>query len=262
MTEEFDLERGNWMSWFLSMKGHEIFSEIDEEYALDKFNLTGLMLNDPTYFQDALALITDTFDEHEKLYREFEKDRQRRNRVIATALQMYGLIHARYILTTAGMKKMQHKFQHAQFGKCPRTFCHKQALLPCGLHDMPHTSGLKLFCPKCEDLYEPMDARHQFIDGAWFGSTFAHLFLLSFKDYTPEKPEEVYIPKLFGFKLHSTSQLYTYRNLGSTPVGDIKNPLVLNHHRWNPSNERTCVLTKQEEVTHSSRRRPSPNTVV
>jgi casein kinase II subunit beta len=208
ITDEFDLEERSWMEWFLSLKAHDILVEIDEEYALDKFNLTGLMLDDPTYFQDALALITDTLEEHEKLRQGFEREKHRHNRVITTALQMYGLIHARYILTPAGMKKMLTKFQRGVFGKCPRTLCQNQVMLPCGLYDTPRSGGLKFFCPSCEELYEPINRRYQVIDGAYFGSTFPHLFLLTYREHVTKNPKEVYIPKIFGFKLHPSASFH------------------------------------------------------
>lgn len=47
-----------WLEWFLSLKGSEYFCEIEEEYILDRFNLTGLY-TEVTHFSDALDLITD-----------------------------------------------------------------------------------------------------------------------------------------------------------------------------------------------------------
>ncbi|ETO11216.1 hypothetical protein RFI_26161 [Reticulomyxa filosa] len=42
------------------------------------------------------------------------------------------------------------------------------------------------------------------IDGAYFGTTFAHLFFLVFPELKPEKSKEHYKPRVFGFDLHST----------------------------------------------------------
>lgn len=47
-----------WISWFLSSKGNEYFCEVEEEYILDRFNLTGLNTEVSNYAQ-ALDLITD-----------------------------------------------------------------------------------------------------------------------------------------------------------------------------------------------------------
>ena len=46
------------------------------------------------------------------------------------AMQLYGLIHARYILTTHGLAAMHHKYLHGGFGKCPRHLCAQQNVVP------------------------------------------------------------------------------------------------------------------------------------
>lgn len=48
-----------WISWFLSAKGNEYFCEVEEDYILDRFNLTGLN-NECTHYSQALDLITDS----------------------------------------------------------------------------------------------------------------------------------------------------------------------------------------------------------
>jgi casein kinase II subunit beta len=49
-------------SWFLASKGNEYFCEVDEEYIVDRFNLTGLNAEVQGY-SGALELITDTAGE-------------------------------------------------------------------------------------------------------------------------------------------------------------------------------------------------------
>ncbi len=44
------------------------------------------------------------------------------------------------------------------------------------------------------------------IDGAFFGTTFASLFFISFEELVPSGIKEAYIPKAFGFKIHSSSK--------------------------------------------------------
>ena len=116
---------------------------------------------------------------------------------------LYGLIHARWILTVGGLEKMvrtcilalpssihHHFFQVAKymccdFGRCPRVFCHSHPLLPVGLVDVPFEKSVKLYCGRCEDIYTPRASRHSSIDGAHFGTTFPHLFYLVYPSLMP-----------------------------------------------------------------------------
>ena len=43
------------------------------------------------------------------------------------------------------------------------------------------------------------------MDGAYFGTTFAHLLLMSYPALRPSsrRPSPEYIPRVFGFKVHS-----------------------------------------------------------
>jgi hypothetical protein len=125
--------------------------------------------------------------------------------VEAAAEVLYGLIHARYVLTARGLAAMADKFKGCDFGRCPRVFCNSQPCLPVGLSDLPRQSTVKLFCPKCEDVFYPRSKYHGNLDGAYFGTTFPHLFLLTYAQLRPFKPAESYMPRVFGFRIHSSA---------------------------------------------------------
>lgn len=67
--------------------------------------------------------------------------------VVETAAEMlYGLIHARYILTSRGMAAMHEKYKKGEFGTCPRVLCAGQPCLPVGVVDVPRQSTVKACC--------------------------------------------------------------------------------------------------------------------
>lgn len=105
---------------------------------------------------------------------------------------------------------------------------------------MPGVDTVKLFCPNCNDIYTPSSSRFSGVDGAFFGTTFAHLFFHTYREYCPapftpgrrttaaspthlsstsgsgpnippvnpnqwggqKRPESrVYVPKIYGFKV-------------------------------------------------------------
>merc|ERR1711865_726896 len=63
------------------------------------------------------------------------------HKVLETARILYGLIHARYVLTAQGLTDMKAKYKAHEFGSCPRTLCEKQTVLPTGGSDTASLSG-------------------------------------------------------------------------------------------------------------------------
>lgn len=79
------------------MRGNEYFCEIDENYLTDHFNLRGLNA-EVQYYQYALDLVTDVFD--------LDCDDEMLETITQSARLLYGLVHARYIVTTRGLSKV------------------------------------------------------------------------------------------------------------------------------------------------------------
>ncbi|KAK5055112.1 casein kinase 2 regulatory subunit [Exophiala bonariae] len=187
-----------WRDWFISSRGNEYFCEIDEEYITDRFNLTGLN-TEVHYYQHALDLITDVFD--------LDCEDDMRETIEKSARHLYGLVHARYIVTTRGLAKMVDKFKKSDFGRCPRVLCDSHPLLPFGPSDNPGLKSVKLFCAKCEDIYNPKSSRHAAIDGAYFGSSFHNILFQVYPALVPVKTRRRYEPKVFGFRMHAAAAL-------------------------------------------------------
>ncbi|KAF7508740.1 casein kinase 2 regulatory subunit [Endocarpon pusillum] len=192
-----------WRDWFVSSRGNEYFCEIDEEYLTDRFNLTGLN-TEVHYYQHALDLVNDVFD--------LDCDDEMREAIEKSARHLYGLVHARYIVTTRGLAKMLDKYKKADFGKCPRVICDSHPLLPMGQSDIPHQKAVKMYCAKCEDIYNPKATRHATIDGAYFGSSFHNILFQVYPALIPEKSRARHMPRVFGFKVHVAAALARWQD--------------------------------------------------
>ncbi|XP_057513528.1 putative casein kinase II subunit beta-4 [Actinidia eriantha] len=193
-----DEDDTSWISWFCNLRGNEFFCEVDDDYIQDDFNLCGLSSQVP-YYDYALDLILDVESSHGDMFTEEQ------NELVESAAELlYGLIHVRYILTSKGIAAMLEKYKNAEFGRCPRVYCCGQPCLPVGQSDIPRQSTVEIYCPKCEDVYSPRSRFQNNIDGAYFGTTFPHLFLMTYGHLKPQKASQSYAPRVFGFKLHKT----------------------------------------------------------
>jgi casein kinase II subunit beta len=156
---------------------------------------------------------------------------------------------------------MYEKYRTAAFGRCPHVFCQGQPVLPVGLSDLPRNYTVNVFCPRCHGLFFPKSTRQANIDGAYFGTTFPHLYLmthpvscpfgifilnLSFsvvsysahafydlQDMIPSKPTQTYIPRVYGFKVHVSSLFYKNHEEGP------EHHQIENLHRQNRRSSRS-----------------------
>ena len=68
---------------------------------------------------------------------------------------LYGLIHARFVLTKRGQEKMYRKYKESEFGVCPLLTCEAQPVLPIGLKDDVGESNVLVYCPRCRQVMVP-----------------------------------------------------------------------------------------------------------
>lgn len=80
-----------------------------------------------------------------------------------------------------------------------------------GLSDVPNLKPVKLWCARCEDMYNPKSSRHAGIDGAYFGTSFHNILFQVYPSLVPTKSVERYVPKVYGFKVHAPAALIRWQ---------------------------------------------------
>lgn len=206
-----------WVTWFTEMKGNEFFCMVDREFIEDDFNLVGISSMVGSSYHYALDLILDVSSKRGHLTED-------QLRVVEMAAEtLYGLIHARFITTHRGLKLMEKKFMESEFGTCPRVLCSEQAVLPVGVSDDLQESSVKLFCPRCQDVYYPRSARYKALDGAFWGTSFPHLLLLQMqeKGFAPSYPQRSYVPRIYGFPLYKKPTTSDTQETATQPVNQV-----------------------------------------
>ncbi|KAG4302420.1 hypothetical protein PCK1_001256 [Pneumocystis canis] len=170
------------------IRRHDYFAEVSEEFIEDNFNLTGLSTLVP-FYKEALDMILDVDSEE-------NTDEHVR-------------VPDQNIIEDTSFQDQAEKFEMGHFGHCPRVYCNSSPVVPCGRSDLPGLETVKLFCPNCLDIYVPPNSRFQNIDGAFFGTTFPHLFFQTYPEYKPSTPKNcfhIYQPKIYGFKISERSK--------------------------------------------------------
>lgn len=81
-----------------------------------------------------------------------------------------------------------------------------------GLSDVAGVKYVKLYCAKCEDIYNPKSSRHACIDGAYFGTSFHNILFQVYPNLIPEKSLLRHEPRVFGFRVHAASALSRWQD--------------------------------------------------
>ena len=81
-----------------------------------------------------------------------------------------------------------------------------------GQSDNPNIKAVKLYCARCEDIYNPKSSRHSAIDGAYFGTSFHNIIFQVYPALIPIKSYERYTPRIYGFKVHAPASLIRWQH--------------------------------------------------
>lgn len=193
--DPFSVER-SWITQHCMRKGYNFYSRIPEEFIEDSFNLTGLIEMVP-YYEQALLIVLDG------KYNNIVANRMNRLAPTAEAVErsaqiLYGLVHARYVMTAEGIASIRSRYLNREYGRCPRVFCDGANVLPIGLADNMNVDTVKVFCPQCNDVYE---SKMCLLDGAYFGTGLPHMLFMIHPELRPKPLHTQFEARLFGFKL-------------------------------------------------------------
>uniref|UniRef100_A0A8R1Y0Y0 Casein kinase II subunit beta n=1 Tax=Onchocerca volvulus TaxID=6282 RepID=A0A8R1Y0Y0_ONCVO len=125
------------------------------------------------------------------------------------AEMLYGLIHARYILTNRGIQQMIDKWHDHDFGVCPRVYCENQPMLPIGLSVLLGEFAVKLYFPRRFDVYVSKSSKNT--DDYCFGTGFPHMLFFMYPKEKPKRPAVSFVPRLRGSKIHPTAYVLQYQ---------------------------------------------------
>lgn len=169
-----------------------ILCEIDEKYLDENFEDFKVLLKD--YYAAAVAIIKSDENKYKKI---IEKKKLQLSKAHISAGKLYGLIHARFILTKSGLDQMVQKFEDSMYGCCPRLLCEMKPVVPLGLSDYFGHYKVKTYCPLCNEIYSTKSSRLVNVDGALFGTSFPSKFLIYYPSVCPYAND----PRMFSFQI-------------------------------------------------------------
>jgi casein kinase II subunit beta len=203
------MSTGPWVDAFLASPRGRFFVKVDAAYLSDAFNLFGLCDKVGEHFGYALDLVQGCAVSAKYILSTFPT-KVDRAAIEKAAVRLYGLVHARFLLTHGqkqGLGQMYEKYSREEFPRCPRTYCEGHVCLPFGPSELPDKSVLMIFCPNCREVYTAGDPIFEQIDGAYFGHSWVHIFVQEYLAKDIVKKGELKEPpiRLFGFRMETMS---------------------------------------------------------
>lgn len=76
-----------------------------------------------------------------------------------------------------------------------------------GLSDVVAQHTVKLYCPRCLDVYEPVaGTKAATVDGAYFGTGFPHMVFMTRPEYRPPRAKGQHEARIYGFRVHKSAR--------------------------------------------------------
>lgn len=65
---------------------------------------------------------------------------------------------------------------------------------------------VRLYCPRCMDVYTPPAGTiGSSMDGAYFGTSFPQMMIMTLPENKPPRPEGRYVARIHGFRVHKSA---------------------------------------------------------
>ncbi len=173
----------SWIFKFVSAKENRCLARLQDSFLQDKFNYYGIKEKLSSFDESYLAIV----------------DKAGSTDAEAEAM-LYYLIHQRYIMTKPGLEDIMGKVLNRDFGTCYRIGCRDVPFIPIGVSNELKKSKTKLYCYNCGNLYEPRSSIKR-LDGAAWGTSFAHLLIMMYPYHFEKIKTEPYVPRIFGFQI-------------------------------------------------------------
>ncbi|VVC25945.1 Casein kinase II, regulatory subunit, alpha-helical,Casein kinase II, regulatory subunit [Cinara cedri] len=197
-----------WTARFLDKPENAFLCAVDESFVRDRFNLIGLEDAIPGFDAAVRHVLGETRTDGGGGAVVDKTSGGHRNACgqEAAAELFYGMAHARYVMTPTGVAKMFEKYLAGCFGHCPRVNCDRSPVLPIGLSDAVGIDTVRIYCPRCMDVYwPPAGLNGSSVDGAYIGTGFPHMAFMTQPELRPARPRGRFAAKLYGFTVHKSA---------------------------------------------------------
>lgn len=145
VSETLRSRSSSWTTRFLAKPANAFMCSVDRSFICDSFNLFGLedvipdigaairrVLSD-VHADDGDCRVSGRKASAGKKTTSGRKALCGRDKQDTAAELFYGLAHARYVMTPAGVSKMFEKYTAGCFGYCPRVNCERSPVMPIGI---------------------------------------------------------------------------------------------------------------------------------
>ncbi|TNV75947.1 hypothetical protein FGO68_gene13503 [Halteria grandinella] len=185
----------SWIDWHCSQEGNQFLVKVTPAFYAeishnslyeDQFNDLKHQFTD---FDEAVKMKYNAQPTPDDIAKDSFKS------LYTQSCHLYGLLHALFLQTTpSGLDHLLSLYDSLTFGTCPHVSCSQQPLLPVGLSDSPGKAKVKVYCPRCQEVYHPRGSvcakstrRGCDVDGAYFGKSLPAIVMERYPERMPKR---------------------------------------------------------------------------